>query len=417
VRLAPDLDVLRLRDFRLVFGASVASLLGDGVVPVALAFAVLDQTGSPTDLGLVLAARGVALASSLLLGGVIADRVGRRAVMVAADLVRLGAQAAIGVLLLSGEATVAEMLVSQALVGAASGFFNPAASGLLPAVAGEHLQQANSLKGMAMAGGNIAGPAISGALVVATGPGAALLIDAASYGISALLLARVAGVKHVQAPRQRFAAELHEGFAEVRRRTWVWATIASAALWNLLAAFTVLGPFVAKHSLGGPGAWAAILAAEGIGWLTGGVVLLRAAPRRPLLVAMIASATAVIPTALLAVPAPLAAILVAGLFAGAASMLFNTLFETMLQQHIPRHALSRVSSFDWFGSLALQPLGLALMGPLASAVGVSAALYLSAGLKFLTLGALFAVKDIRTLGPVPPETDLQGELQTEPLLR
>jgi hypothetical protein len=108
-----------------------------------------------------------------------------------------------------------------------------------------------------------------------------------------------------------------------------------------------------------------------------------------------------VPTVLLAVPAPLAVIVVAGLFAGVTSMLFNTLFETTLQRHIPRHALSRVSSYDWFGSLALQPIGLALMGPLASAVGVSAALYLCAGLKLLTLCSLLAVKDIRTLGPFP----------------
>jgi MFS family permease len=402
MRLAGDIQVLRLRDFRLVFGAAVASLLGDGMVPVALAFAVLDLTGSATDLGLVMAARVVALSSSLLLGGVIADRIGRRVVMVAADLVRLVGQTAIGLLLLSGHATVPDLVVSQVILGAASGFFNPAASGLLPMVAGEHLQQANSLKGMAMAAGNIAGPAISGALVVATGPGAALLIDGASYGVSALLLGRLSGVAAVKAPRRPFAAELRDGFVEVRKRTWVLAIIASAAFWNMLAAFVVLGPVVAKRSLGGPGAWAAILTAEGVGWLAGGLALLRVSPRRPLVVAIGASATALLPTVLLAVPAPLALIVCAGLFAGVATMLFNTLFETMLQQHVPAHALSRVSSFDWFGSIAFQPLGLALMGPLAGAVGVSAALYLSAGLKLLSLVALLGVKDVRTLGPAPP---------------
>lgn len=407
--LPRELDVLKLRDFRFVFGAAVASLMGDGVVPVALAFAILDLTGSATDLGIVLAARVLALVSSLLIGGVVADRVGRKAVMIAADLVRLGAQAAIGALLVSGDATIVEMVVAQALVGAASGFFNPAASGLIPMVAGERLQQANSLKGMAMAAGNIVGPAISGALVVTVGPGAALLIDAASYGVSALLLARVHVAARVDAPRQRFASELREGFAEVRKRTWLWAIIASAAFWNMLAAFSVLGPVVAKQSLGGPGAWAAILAAEGIGFLVAGVTLLRIAPRRPLVVASAASAVAVLPTLLLAVPAPVATIVVASLFAGVSSMLFNTLFETTLQSHVPRHALSRVSSYDWFGSLALQPVGLALMGPLAGAVGVSAALYLCAGLKLLTLGSLLAVKGIRTLGPSPAGAATAGE--------
>ncbi|MDQ6804381.1 MAG: MFS transporter [Actinomycetota bacterium] len=401
MRLPRELDVLRLRDFRLVFGAAAASFVGDGVVPVALAFAVLDLTGSATDLGIVLAARAVALVSSLLIGGVVADRLGPKNVMVAADLLRLGAQTAIAVLLIGGRATIAEIAISQALIGIGTGLFNPASSGLLPRVAGEDLQQANSLKGMAMAAGNIVGPAIAGVLVVATGAGEAMLIDAATYGVSALLLVRVRVDTGATVARQRFVGELREGFAEVRKRTWVWSIIASAALWNMLAGFTVLGPLVAKRSLGGPGAWAAILAAEGVGFLIGGVTLLRVAPRRPLVLATAASATAVIPTLLLAIPAPLATIVAASLAAGISSTLFNTLFETMLQQHIPRHALSRVSSYDWFGSLALQPVGLALMGPLAAGVGLSAALYLCAGLKLLSLAALVAVKDIRTLGPAP----------------
>jgi hypothetical protein len=161
VRLPSDLAVLRLRNFRLVFGASAVSLVGDGVVPVALTFAVLDLTGSATDLGIVLAARTIALVASLLVGGVVADRIGRRTVMVSADLVRLVTQAAVAVLLVSGHATVPEIAISQVLLGAASGFFNPASSGLIPAVAGEWLQQANALRGMALAVGNIAGPAIA----------------------------------------------------------------------------------------------------------------------------------------------------------------------------------------------------------------------------------------------------------------
>ncbi len=401
MRLPRELEVLRRRDFRFVFGAAAVSLLGDGVVPVALSFAVLDLTNSATDLGIVLAARGVALVASLLAGGVVADRIGPRSVMIASDLVRLAGQAAIAILLISGSATLPELIVSQLLLGAGSGFFNPASSGLIPLVAGDQLQQANSLKGMAMAGGGILGPAVSGALVVATGPGEALLIDAASYGVSAVLLARARVVPHIRESGGGFLAEARAGFAEVRSRTWVWATIASAAVWNLLAAFTVLGPVVAKHSLGGPGAWSAILVAEGVGWLAGGMTLLRFEPRRPLVVATVASGLAVIPTLLLAFPAPLALIVIASLGAGITNMLFNTLFETMLQRHVPPRARSRVSSYDWFGSLALQPIGLALMGPLAAAVGISEALYLTVAVKLVTLVCLLSIRQIRTLGPRP----------------
>jgi MFS family permease len=210
MQLTRELDVLRLRDFRLVFGSALVSLVGDGMVPVALTFAVLDLTGSATDLGVVMAARTIALVGALV-GGVVADRVSRRTVMVGADLVRLVSQCAIAVLLISGRATVLELAVSQAILGAATGFFNPASSGLIPQVAGEWLQQANSLRGMAMAAGSVAGPAIAGALVVATSPGIALAVDAASYGLSGLL----AGVR-VGAARSGSAAVSRRAARRVR---------------------------------------------------------------------------------------------------------------------------------------------------------------------------------------------------------
>lgn len=402
MRLPSDLEVLRRRDFRLVFGASVVSLLGDGVLPVALAFAVLDLTGSATDLGIVLAARTLALVASLLIGGVVADRVGRRAVMIAADLVRLATQGAIGFLLVSGQATVAEIAVSQALLGAASGFFNPASTGLMPAVAGEHLQQANALRGIAMAAGSIAGPAIAGGLVVASGPGPALLIDAASYGASALFLARATRDVPIPGEVRSFVGELREGFREVRSRTWVWSIVVVFAFVNAVSsAFPVLGALTAKRALGGAAAWAAILAARAVGALIGGTTLLRIRPARPLLIAVVAGMVAALPTLLLAVPAPLAVIVVAALLAGIGPMIFNTLWETTLQRHIPEAARSRVSSYDWFGSIALSPVGLALVGPLAAAIGVSAALYLCGALDMAAMAVLLAVRDIRTLPPAP----------------
>lgn len=410
MRVAPSLDVLRRREFRLVFGAAVVSLVGDGVVPVALAFAVLDLTGSATDLGLVLACRTVALVGSLLVGGVVADRVGRRAVMVAADLVRLSGQGAIGVLLVTGHATVAEIAASQALLGAASGFFNPGSSGLLPAVAGPDLRQANALLGIGIATSNIAGPAIAGALVVATGPGAALLIDAGSYGASALLLARVrpgAGARAAAGQPGRFLRDLREGFDEVRSRTWLWATLLVLSLVNMVScALPVLGALVAKQALGGAGAWAAMLAARATGGLLGGTALLRVSPRRPLLVATLACAATPVPTLLLGIPAPLAVLVPAALLAGIGPMMFNTLWETTLQRHVPEHARSRVSAYDWFGSLALQPLGYALVGPLAAAIGTSAALYACGSVELALLGALLSIREVRTLPPAPPGAEV-----------
>jgi hypothetical protein len=290
----------------------------------------------------------------------------------------------------------------QACVGAGTGFFNPASSGLLPLVAGDWLQQGNSLRGMAMAAGSIAGPAIAGVLVIATSPGVALLIDAGSYGASALLLARVKRDLRASSAPQRFVAELREGFAEFRARTWVWATIAGLSVANAVgAAFPVLGALTAKRQLGGAGAWALILVGQGVGSLIGGTTLLGLKPRRPLLIALLAGMFPALPTLLLAVPAPLALIVVAALVSGVGTMMFNTLWETTLQQHIPETARSRVSSYDWFGSLALTSVGFALIGPFAAAVGTSAALYVCGGVDIAVIVLLLSVRDIRTVSALP----------------
>ena len=405
MRLPDSLQVLRLREFRFVFGASVASQLGDGIVPVALAFAVLDLTHSATDLGVVLASNAVALVTALFAGGVLADRISRRAVMIGADLTRLASQATIAGLLVSGQATVVELALSQAVLGAASGFFNPASGGLLPAVAGSHLREANALYGISNAVSRIGGPALAGLLVVLTGPGVALLIDAASYGASALLLSRATAATPPRAPAERagFLADMRDGFAEVRTRTWLWATLAALLFLNPInAAFPVLGPLVAKHSLGGAGAWAAILALRAVGGLVGVTSLLRVAPRRPLVFALAASATGIVPTALLGFPAPLVVLLVIAPIAGTGSLVFNAVWDTTLQGHIPERALSRVTSYDWFVSLALAPVGFALVGPVAGAIGTSATLFGSAAIELIGLGALLSVRDVRRLGPAAP---------------
>ncbi len=389
---------------RLVLAASLASVVGDGVVPVAIAFAVLDLTGSATDLGLVLAARALALLGALLIGGVVADRLGRRAIMIGSDLVRLVAQGAIGVLLVSGHATVAEIAGSQALLGVASGFFDPASSGLIPAVAGDQLQQANALRGIVFSAGSIAGPAIAGVLVVTTGPGAALLIDAASFAVSALLLAGVRADPRSQAVRQRFLTDMREGFAELRSRTWAWSNILVFAFINMFTgAIYVLGPLVAKRHLGGPAAWAAVLVATALGWLVGSTALLRFTPRRPLLVAFLVSGLLLLFELLLAVHS-LGVVLAGAFGAGVGVMVGNTLWETTLQANIPEHVRSRVAAYDWLGAFALVPVGYALPGPVAAAIGVRATLLLFGAIALVLLGLLFLVRDIRRMTRLPDGT-------------
>jgi MFS family permease len=383
-------DALRERQFRLLFTGQIISLFGDALTGVALAFAVLD-IGSPTDLGYVFAAKTVPLVGFLLIGGVFADRLPRRVVMLTADVVRCGAQGAVAVLVLTHSAHIWEIVILQAVSGTASAFFNPASTGLTPlTVSPERLQQANALRGLSMASTGIIGAAVSGALVAGVGAGWALAVDAATFAVSAFFLAQLQLPPHVKLAAQSFLGDLREGWREFASRTWVWVIVLGASIGNMMTAvFVVLGAVISKESLGGAGAWATILAALGVGSLVGGVVSLRVRVRHPLLFGSSFIGFLALPTALLAVRAPVVVIAAGALLAGGGNMIFNALWETALQQHVPPAALSRVSAYDWFGSLAFQPLGLVVAGPAAAAFGAGTTLWIASGVILAT--ALLAV--------------------------
>jgi predicted MFS family arabinose efflux permease len=373
-------DALRERQFRLLFTGQIISLFGDALTGVALAFAVLD-IGSATDLGYVFAAKTVPLVGFLLIGGVFADRLPRRVVMLTADVVRCGAQGAVALLVLTHAAHIWEIVILQAVSGTASAFFNPASTGLTPlTVSPERLQQANALRGLSMASTGIIGAAVSGALVAGVGAGWALAVDAATFAVSAFFLAQLQLPPHVKLAAQSFLGDLREGWREFASRTWVWVIVLAASIGNMMTSvFVVLGAVISKDSLGGAGAWAAILAALGAGSLIGGVVSLHVRVRHALFFGSSLLGFLAVPTALLAVRAPVAVIAAGALLAGIGNMIFNALWETALQQHVPPAALSRVSAYDWFGSLAFQPLGLVIAGPAAAAFGAGTTLWIASG--------------------------------------
>jgi predicted MFS family arabinose efflux permease len=364
----------------LLFTGQLISLLGDSFTSIALAFAVLDLTGSASDLGYVFAAKTIPLVTFLLVGGVFADRLPRRAVMLVADVTRLGSQGAVAVLVLTHNAQIWEIVVLQAVAGTASAFFNPASTGLTPmTISPERLQQANALRGLSMASTGLIGTAIGGGVVTLAGPGWALAVDAASYGASAYFLAQIRLPPHVTLPPQSFLADLQEGWREFVSRTWVWVIVFAASIGNMMSSvFVVLGAVVSKRALGGPLAWTVILSALALGSIAGGYVSLRIHVRRPLFFGSSLLGFLALPMALLAVHAPALLIAAGALVAGGGNMIFNSLWETALQRHIPPTALSRVSAYDWFGSLAFQPLGLIAAGPLAVAIGTGATLWIAA---------------------------------------
>jgi MFS family permease len=393
------LAVLSEHNFRRFFVGQCASLLGDGVIPVALAFAVLDLTGSPADLGYVLAARSIPMVVVLLIGGVIADRFSRRRIMVTADIARFLGQTTMATLLISGHARIWELAALQALHGAATGTFSPASTGLVPSiVTGGRLQQANALRGLSVSIGTIAGPATAGVLVATTSPGWAIAADAATFAVSAIMLSRLRLPAHLPLPAQSFLRDLREGWTEFSSRTWVWTTVTAASFTNtLFSAFLVLGPVISERSLGGPAAWATILTALGAGSVIGGIAVLHMHPAHPLRTGVLALTLCPLPT--LGLAAHLPTIVVAGLavLCGIGIPVFNTLLETALQHHVPDKSLSRVSAYEWFGSVAGQPIGQATAGPLAAGFGTNPILWLAGVAQFLTALVTLAIPAVRRL--------------------
>jgi MFS family permease len=350
-RLPESLDVLRTREFRLLFGGQAVSVLGDRMAVVALAFAVLEIGGSVSDVGLVLAAGTFPLVATVLVGGVVADRVSRRAVMVVADFVRIASQGTMAALLIAGVAEVWMLALLAGVTGAATGFFSPASTGLLPEVVlAEQLQPANALRASAVSTGEILGPVVGGVLVAAAGAGWAIGIDAVTFAVSAACLAMLRVPKRVAAQRSSFVADLREGWVAFRSRRWIWTFVGYFAIVNLLwGAWGVLGPIVAERDLGGAAAWGTILAAMGVGALAGSLLAAHVKPRRPLLLAALTDALFVVPLAFLAAAPPVPLIACSALLAGAGMALTISVWESTLQRHVPGESLSRVSSFYVFG--------------------------------------------------------------------
>jgi MFS family permease len=374
-------EVLRTEpQFRLLFAGQVLSLVGDRVMLVALPFAVLEAGGSVNAVGLVVGAELVPFVVFAIAGGVIADRSDRRRVLVISDLARLAVQT-VGGALLAGVATPVMLGMLAACYGTADAFFQPAFTGLLPQTVSHagQLQPANALRGLSFSVASIAGPAVAGVLVAAIGAGAAMLFDAGSFAVSVACLPalrpRVAAEAAEAAPPP-FLEAVRGGWREVRCRPWIVAGLGAMCSYHaiVLPAVFVLGPVTVADRLGGPGAWAAVVVSFGLGSVLGDVLLLRIRPRRALRVAGIGLVFASCQAAVYGSGLGLPGTCVLQFVAGIGVTTFFTLWEVSLQEHVPGAALSRVSSFDYLSATALMPVGTALAGPLATALGTRATL-------------------------------------------
>lgn len=368
---------------------------------MAIGLYVTDLTGEPSDVGLVLAAYTFPLIAFLLIGGVWADRLPRQRLMAATDLVRCVLHALLAALILTGAIEIWHMVVIGALFGTAQAFFQPAYTGLVPqTVPEEDLQAANAIGWASLNLGELIGPALATVLVLGVGAGWAFALDAATFAFSAaLLIGLVPRTPAAAVQRQTVWRELVEGFDEVRSRTWVWVTLVVFCLSLLIAMapFFVLGAAQAEAEYGGKAVFGWVVALFGAGALCGSLTATRLRPRRPMVWAYLVILAWPLMMALFAIGAPAVLVGATSFVGGAGVSLFQVWWLTALAEHIPAHALSRVTAWDWAGSLGLLPLGYLLAGPAAEALGTQEVLAVGAAGSILLLLLGLVPRETRTL--------------------
>jgi MFS family permease len=383
---------LDLPAFRLLFSARAISYIGTYLAPIAVAFAILDQGGGATAVGLGFAAWTLAQVAMLAFGGVVGDRVPRRLVMIGSDVASTVVRTTMGALVISGHAQIWQLITLQACGGAAVAFYSPASYGLVrEVVPEEQLQQANGLLAIARYAAFPLGAAIGGSIVALIGPGTALLVDAGTYAASALLLSRI-HVESIARAGAGFFRELREGWSAFVEQTWVWVLVLYVSLYFLItyAPFFVLGPYVAKHSMHGASSWAFVVTGEGVGALLGGLAGLRWRPRQPMVATGLLMMVTAVQNLVLAFHPTTLLLSLAATGAGFAFALGSVVWDTTLQRRIAPEKLARVASYGWMGAMVFLPAGYALAGPIATAIGLEEYLLIASG--WIVASTLFVVR-------------------------
>jgi predicted MFS family arabinose efflux permease len=391
---------LASRNFALLTACDITSMTGTWMAIVAIPFAVLRAGGSASDVGFVNASALIMNVVFLMFGGVLADRLPRLRVMLAANVLQGSAQAAFAILILAGHPVLWQMMALAAVRGVGQGLYQPAARGLVPqTVPAEDLPSANAVRRIGLNAAQIGGSALGGVIVALVGPGWGLAADATSFAAAVALRAGMRITVPARDGSTTMLTELRQGWRAFTSRRWLWIIVVQFSLLNVVfvGCFMVLGPVVADHHLGGAGSWGTILAVEAIGSVLGAALMIRFRPRRLLLIGSIGTALLILPLVALATTRSVALIAAGALFCGAGSEVFEVNWSTALQEQIPLNMLSRVSSYDFLGSFALAPLGGILAGPVALAIGISATLTGGGVLVAASALAVICVPEVRNL--------------------
>jgi MFS family permease len=376
------LEPLRIRDFRLLWSGLAISLLGDGIYLVAIAWQVYELSDAPTALAIVGVCLTVPQIALVLFGGAITDRLERRRVLLAADVLRGLAVGVVGVLAVVDELQLWHLFVLAAVFGIGSALFGPAFAAIVPDLVPDDLiLQANSLerfvRPLAI---RFIGPAVGGAIVAAFGAGTAFLLDAASFGASIAALLAIGRRPALAAPdhRKSLLDDVGEGLRFVRSQSWLLVTIVATSIGMLffLGPVYVLLPLVVKRSLGGTATdLGLVFAAGGIGAMIASFLLAgRGLPRRPLSVMYACWAAMCLQLVGYAVARSIWLVVVVTLLGTALLVYGQILWTTLLQMLVPRALLGRVASVDSLLSWGLTPISYALTAPVVDAVGLDATL-------------------------------------------
>ena len=397
-------ELLAMPAFRRLLIARTISNFGNGLSPVAVAFGVLSLSGATAKtLSLVMAVHLAPLVIFMLFGGVIADRFPRALVVGSTDILLGTAIIINGVLLVNGLASVKSFMIVAVIGGTLNALWWPAFSGIVPEIVDEdHLQPANGFVGLVSNTAGIIGGLMGGIIVATIGSGQAIVIDGITFFIAGILVLRLRSFGTKRENKEHSPSvfdDLTHGWKEFSSRKWIVTVVAGYSMIAMVfeSAFSVVGPVFAKESLGGPKPWSWILASLALGMAAGVSVTMKFKPRFPLIAGLAVQFGTVAWFLAMGFTKSVVLAMVCAFLCGFGMDFFMVLWQTALQTEVPNESLSRVSSYDAFGSLFFAPLGLVIAGPIVTSIGAQATFKLFSIWMAVVVVAMLSVKDVRKL--------------------
>lgn len=401
--MAIDLTALGDRAFRLLLLSQIGSVAGEQIFAVAITVSVLNAGGDASTVGLVLATRGVALVVLLPAGGVWADRVSRRRVLMAANTAAGLSAAGLG--LIPARIPVPLLAAAIFVSGATEAFIRPAFSALLQGVLTEDRRTSGrAIISVAVRTGVIAGPGLCAAILAIAGPRPAFGATTLTCLLSVVLFRRVTEPPRIPAHRRSMVRDLRTGLSAALERPWVLAIMifSTVSLMFVIAPSQVLLPVVSRQRFHSDAVYGTALVCYGVGGLAGGLVAMARRLRSPGRTAMLAMAVYALVPLMLLYSGRSWPLFAGYLLAGAGVETYAIQWDVALQREIPSHLIGRISSLAWLTSFGLMPFGQALTGSLADLTGIAAVLWPAAALALVVPPCLLLVPGMTGLHD-PPE--------------